>query len=223
MGQKVHPIYQRLGGVSQHRSVWYADTKDYAALVKSDIEIRRFLKKLLSKAQVGAIRIERLAGKTVKVIIETARAGIIIGRKGEDIEKLKKQVSDFVGMPVHISIEEIRRPELNAQLVAENIAQQLENRVMFRRAMKRSVSSAMRLGAEGVKICVGGRLGGAEIARKEWVREGRVPLHTLRANIDYGFAEAKTTYCIIGVKVWIFKGEIFAQDDSAVAKEESKG
>jgi small subunit ribosomal protein S3 len=208
MGQKVHPTGIRLGIVKEWTSKWYADTKDYADLLNNDLEVRDFLKKRLSQASVSRIQIDRPA-KNAHITIHTARPGVVIGKKGEDIDKLRRVVSEKMGIPVHISIEEIRKPELDAQLVAENIAGQLERRIMFRRAMKRAVQTSMRLGAGGIRINVAGRLNGAEIARSEWYREGRVPLHTLRANIDYGFAEAKTTYGVLGVKVWIFKGEVF--------------
>lgn len=214
MGQKVHPTGMRLGIIETHRSMWYADSKRYADTLLSDIKTRRFLKKRLANASVSRIQIERPA-KNAKITIHTARPGVVIGKKGEDIEELRQKVSQLMGIPVHINIEEVRRPELDANLVAESIAQQLERRVMFRRAMKRAVSNAMRFGALGVKICVAGRLGGAEIARSEWYREGRVPLHTFRADIDYATARAKTTYGIIGVKVWIFKGEILDKDLTA--------
>jgi small subunit ribosomal protein S3 len=211
MGQKVNPIGIRLGISRDWSSRWYADTKNFAGLVNSDHKIRKLIRKRLSQASVSKIYIERPASK-VHVTIHTARPGIVIGKKGEDIEKMRREVATMLRMPlgeVRINIAEIRKPELDAQLVAEGIAQQLERRVMFRRAMKRAVTNTMRLGAGGVKIKVGGRLNGAEIARSEWYHEGRVPLHTLRAEIDYGFAEAATTYGVIGVKVWIFKGEIF--------------
>jgi len=211
MGQKVNPIGIRLGISRDWSSRWYADTKNFAGLVNSDHKIRKLIRKRLSQASVSKIYIERPASK-VHVTIHTARPGIVIGKKGEDIEKMRREVATMLKMPlgeVRINIAEIRKPELDAQLVAEGIAQQLERRVMFRRAMKRAVTNTMRLGAGGVKIKVGGRLNGAEIARSEWYHEGRVPLHTLRAEIDYGFAEAATTYGVIGVKVWIFKGEIF--------------
>lgn len=211
MGQKVHPTGIRLGIVETHRSMWYADSKRYSDTLLSDIKTRRFLKKRLANASVSRIQIERPA-KNARITIHTARPGVVIGKKGEDIEELRQKVSQLMGIPVHINIEEVRRPELDANLVAESIAQQLERRVMFRRAMKRAVSNAMRFGALGIKICVSGRLGGAEIARSEWYREGRVPLHTFRADIDYAVATAKTTYGIIGVKVWIFKGEILDKD-----------
>lgn len=210
MGQKVHPTGIRLGIVKDWTSKWYADSKSFPLLLNNDLAVREHLKKRLSQASVSRIQIERPA-RNAKITIYTARPGLIIGKKGEDIEKLRNDVSKMMGIPVHINIEEVRKPELDATLVAENIAQQLEKRVMFRRAMKRAVTNAMRLGAEGVKINIGGRLNGAEIARNEWYREGRVPLHTLRADIDYGVAEAHTTYGVIGVKVWIFKGEVFDQ------------
>jgi small subunit ribosomal protein S3 len=213
MGQKVHPTGIRLGIVKDWTSKWYADSKDYADLLNTDLEVRSFLKQKLSQASVSRIQIDRPA-KNAHITIHTARPGVVIGKKGEDIDKLRKQVSAMMGIPVHISIEEIRKPELDAQLVAESIAQQLEKRIMFRRAMKRAVQNSMRLGAGGIKVNIAGRLNGAEIARSEWYREGRVPLHTLRADIDYGFAEARTTYGVLGVKVWIFKGEVFAGQES---------
>jgi small subunit ribosomal protein S3 len=216
MGQKVHPTGIRLGIVKQWTSKWYADTKQYADLLNTDLEIRDYLRKRLSQASVSRIQIDRPA-KNAHITIHTARPGIIIGKKGEDIDALRREVSSRMGIPVHISVEEIRKPELDAQLVAEGITQQLERRVMFRRAMKRSVQTSMRLGAEGIKINIAGRLNGAEIARSEWYREGRVPLHTLRADIDYGFAEARTTYGVIGVKVWIFKGEVFGDGEQEEA------
>jgi small subunit ribosomal protein S3 len=211
MGQKVHPTGFRLGIATDWTSKWYADSADFADFLEEDLKIREFLKKKLAQAAVSRIQISRPA-KSVAVTIHTARPGIIIGKKGEDIERLRIEVAGLVSAHlnnVKISIEEIRKPELDAQLVAEGVASQLERRVMFRRAMRRSVTNAMRIGAEGIKINVSGRLNGAEIARNEWYREGRVPLHTLRANVDYGFAEALTTYGILGVKVWIYKGEVF--------------
>lgn len=211
MGQKVHPTGMRLGIIETHRSMWYANSKNYADTLLSDLKTRSFLREKLANAFVSRIQIERPA-RNARITIHTARPGVVIGKKGEDIESLRQKVSELMGVPVHINIEEVRRPELDAQLVAESVAQQLERRVMFRRAMKRAVSNAMRFGAKGVKICVAGRLGGAEIARTEWYREGRVPLHTFRADIDYSEARAKTTYGIIGVKVWIFKGEILDRD-----------
>ncbi|MCG7907276.1 MAG: 30S ribosomal protein S3 [Candidatus Thiodiazotropha taylori] len=208
MGQKVHPTGIRLGIVKDWTSKWYADSKEYATLLNNDLEVRDYLKKRLSQASVSRIQIDRPANNA-HITVHTARPGLVIGKKGEDIDALRSEVSAMMGIPVHMSIEEIRKPELDAQLVGESIAQQLERRVMFRRAMKRAVQNAMRLGAEGIKVNISGRLNGAEIARSEWYREGRVPLHTLRADIDYGFAEANTTYGIIGVKVWVFKGEVF--------------
>ncbi|MBK1648111.1 30S ribosomal protein S3 [Rhabdochromatium marinum] len=208
MGQKVHPIGIRLGIVKDWTSKWYASSKDYPELLNKDLEVRAFLKKRLANASVSRIQIDRPA-KNAHITVHTARPGVVIGKKGEDIDKLRGVVSAMMGIPVHISIEEIRKPELDAQLVAEGIAQQLERRIMFRRAMKRAVQNSMRVGAEGIRVNIAGRLNGAEIARSEWYREGRVPLHTLRADIDYGFAEAKTTYGILGVKTWIFRGEVF--------------
>ena len=207
MGQKVHPIGMRLGIVKEHTSVWYADRKNYANYLNADLEVRAYLLDKLKNASVSRIEIARPA-QTARITIHTARPGIVIGKKGEDVEKLRQDLTKKMGVPVHINIEEIRKPELDGLLVAQSVAQQLERRVMFRRAMKRAVQNAMRLGAKGIKIQVGGRLGGAEIARSEWYREGRVPLHTLRADIDYATYEAHTTYGVIGVKVWIFKGEV---------------
>jgi small subunit ribosomal protein S3 len=220
MGQKVHPTGIRLGIVADWVSKWYADSKTFPEYVRKDYELRSYIKERLKDASVSRIHIERPA-KKANITIYTARPGIVIGKKGEDIEKLRADVSKMIGMPVNdvrINISEVRKPELDAQLVAEGIAQQLERRVMFRRAMKRAVTNTMRVGAEGIKVKVGGRLSGAEIARSEWYREGRVPLHTFRADIDYGFAEAKTTYGVIGVKVWIFKGEVFDKPDVAAAE-----
>lgn len=208
MGQKVHPTGIRLGIIKDWTSTWYAGSKDYANFLHTDIKVREFLRKKLANASVSRIQIERPASNA-RVIIHTARPGIVIGKKGEDIERLRNEISDMMGVPAQVSVEEIRKPELDAHLVAESVAQQIERRIMFRRAMKRAVTNTMRLGALGIKINVSGRLNGAEIARSEWYREGRVPLHTLRADIDYGTAEARTTYGIIGIKVWIFKGEIF--------------
>jgi len=205
MGQKVNPIGIRLGIVKDWNSKWYAG-KNYGKLLNQDINLRKYLKKKLMSASVSRIQIERPANNAV-ITIHTARPGILIGKKGGGIEALRSEIAAKLGVSVHVNIEEVRKPELDATLVAESIAQQLEQRIMFRRAMKRAVSSAMKAGAKGVKICVSGRLGGAEIARSETTREGRVPLHTFRADIDYGTAESKTTYGIIGVKVWIFKGE----------------
>jgi len=209
LGQKVHPIGFRLGIIKTWKSKWFAD-KGYAELLHEDLRIRKYIKEKLYHAGISRIEIERVANKAgkVKVNIYTARPGIIIGKKGAEVENLKKELDEMTGKEVVINIKEVRRAELDAQLVAENVAFQLERRVGFRRAMKRSVASAMKLGAKGIKIACAGRLGGAEMARREWYREGRVPLHTLRADIDYGFAEAKTKYGVIGVKVWIFKGEV---------------
>ena len=208
MGQKVHPTGIRLGIAKDWNSTWYAEKDDYAEQLKSDLMVREYLQKRLDQAAVSRIQIERPA-KSARITIHTARPGIVIGKKGEDIESLRRDVSALMGVPTHITVAEIRKPELDAQLVAEGVAQQLERRIMFRRAMKRAVGNAMRLGALGIKVCVAGRLNGADIARSEWYREGRVPLHTLRADVDYGFCEAKTTYGVLGVKVWIYKGEIF--------------
>lgn len=211
MGQKVHPTGMRLGIAADWRSKWYAEGQEYAEFLYKDLEIRSFLKQKLKDASVSRIQIERPA-KSAFITIHTARPGVVIGKKGEDIEKLRAETARRLALPlsnVKLNIEEIRKPELDSQLVAESIANQLERRIMFRRAMKRAVSNAMRLGAQGVKVSVAGRLNGAEIARTEWYREGRVPLHTLRADIDYATAEALTTYGIIGIKVWIYKGEVF--------------
>ena len=207
MGQKVHPIGIRLGIVKEHNSLWYAGPKTYADCLVTDLEVREYLFKRLKNASVSRIKIER-PSENVRITISTARPGIVIGKKGEDVERLRRDVAAKMGVPVHINIEEVRKPDVDARLVADNIAGQIERRVMFRRAMKRSVQNAMRIGAKGIKVEVSGRLGGAEIARSEWYREGRVPLHTLRADIDYATSEALTTYGIIGVKVWIFKGEV---------------
>jgi len=207
MGQKIHPTGIRLGIVKDHTSVWYADKGEYAVKLLSDLKVRKYLEEKLVNASVSRIEIERPA-QNAKITIFTARPGIVIGKKGEDVEKLRNACSKMMGVPAHINIEEIRKPELDAKLVAQSVASQLERRVMFRRAMKRAVQNAMRLGAKGIKIQVGGRLGGAEIARSEWYREGRVPLHTFRADIDYSTYEAHTTYGVIGIKVWIFKGEV---------------
>jgi small subunit ribosomal protein S3 len=223
MGQKVNPTGIRLGIVKRHTSVWYASGKDYADHLLQDMEIRDMVKKKLAAASVSRVEIERPA-QTARITIYTARPGIVIGKKGEDVEKLRTLLTAKMGVPVHINIEEIRKPDLDARLVADSVAQQLERRVMFRRAMKRVMQNAMRQGAEGIKVQVSGRLGGAEIARSERYHEGRVPLHTLRADIDYATSEALTTYGIIGVKVWIFKGEVFsfAEEQPAVAPAETK-
>ncbi len=212
MGQKVNPIGIRLGVVKDWTAKWYSGNKHYAENLISDLRLRRLLKEKLAHAAVSTVIIQRPA-QSVNITIHTARPGIVIGKKGEDIEKLRQELTRMAGMPVHLNVEEIRKPEIDALLVAENICQQLEKRIMFRRAMKRAVTNALRLGALGIKIMCAGRLNGAEIARTEWYREGRVPLHTLRADIDYGTAEAHTTYGVIGVKVWIFKGELFDQAD----------
>ncbi len=218
MGQKVHPIGIRLGIIKDWTSKWYADSKDYAEYLRTDLLVREYVRKKLANASVSRIQIERPANNA-KVIIHTARPGIVIGKKGEDIDKLRNEISQMMGVPATVSVEEIRKPELDAYLVAESVAQQIERRIMFRRAMKRAVTNTMRLGAQGIKIYVAGRLNGAEIARSEWYREGRVPLHTLRADIDYGVAESNTTYGVIGVKVWIFKGEVMGHEE--VVEEEA--
>ena len=216
MGQKVNPVGFRLGIVKDHTSVWYADSKSYADKLLNDIEVREYLRKRLASASVSRIDIERPA-QSARLTIHTARPGIVIGKKGEDVERLRGEVSRMMGVPVHINIEEIRKPELDAYLAALNVAQQLERRVQSRRAMRRVLQNAMRLGAKGIRIRVAGRLGGADIARSETYREGRVPLHTLRADIDYATAEANTTYGVIGVKVWIFKGEVIGQKEDEKA------
>jgi small subunit ribosomal protein S3 len=211
MGHKVHPTGIRLGISKDWNSKWFANKREYAQYLTADLKVREMLHKKLAQAGVSKILIERPA-KSARITIHTARPGVVIGKKGEDIEKLRQEMTRLAGRPVQLAVEEVRQPELDAQLVAENIAQQLEKRIMFRRAMKRAVTNAMRLRALGIKIMVAGRLNGAEIARTEWYREGRVPLHTLRADIDYGFSEAHTTYGTIGVKIWIFKGEVFDKD-----------
>jgi small subunit ribosomal protein S3 len=221
MGQKVHPIGIRLGIVKDHNSVWYADSKTFADKLVNDLEVRSFVEKKLAHASVSRVVIERPAN-TARITIHTARPGVVIGKKGEDVEKLRNELSKKMGVPVHINIEEIRKPDLDAKLVAQGVANQLERRVMFRRAMKRAVQNAMRQGAQGIKIQLGGRLGGAEIARAEWYREGRVPLHTLRADIDYSTYEAHTTYGVIGIKVWIFKGEVIGGKEAPVATAKPK-
>ncbi|ADN74489.1 SSU ribosomal protein S3P [Ferrimonas balearica DSM 9799] len=228
MGQKVHPNGIRLGITKPWSSTWYAEKKDYADNLFSDHEVRQFLKQELKNASVSRITIERPA-KSIRVTIHTARPGVVIGKKGEDVEKLRLKVAKLAGVPAQINISEVRKPELDAQLVGDSVASQLERRVMFRRAMKRAVQNAMRLGAKGIKIEVSGRLGGAEIARTEWYREGRVPLHTLRADIDYATSEAHTTYGVIGIKVWIFKGEVLggmpvvAEEPKAQPKRKGRG
>jgi small subunit ribosomal protein S3 len=223
MGQKVHPIGMRLGIVKDWSSRWYASSKDFADTLCADIKVREYLHKKLAQAGISRIQIDRPA-RNAKITVYTARPGVIIGKSGKEIEALRDEVNKIIKVPVHISIEEVRKPELDAKLVAESVAQQLEKRVMFRRAMKRAVSTAIRSGAKGIKSCVSGRLGGAEIARSEWYREGRVPLHTLRADIDYGLGEAFTTYGVIGVKVWIFKGEVIGDKEQAeTATEKTSG
>ena len=222
MGQKVNPLAIRLGITREWSSKWYASKKQFPFHVHTDFRVREFLRKKLAEASVSRIQIERAANK-VNITIETARPGIVIGKKGEDIEKLRAETATLLGRPladIRLNISEIRKPELDAQLVADGIAQQIEKRVMFRRAMKRAVMSTMRSGALGVKVRLSGRLNGAEIARTEWSREGRIPLHTFRADIDYGFGEARTTYGAIGVKVWIFKGEVFDEEDLTTAAPE---
>lgn len=211
MGHKVHPTGFRLGITSEWSSRWYAERSGYRDTLNTDLAVREFIRNKLSSAQVSRVQIDRPA-RSARITIHTARPGIVIGKKGEDIDRLRSEVAERLGIPVHLSVEEIRKPELDAYLVAQNIAQQLERRIMFRRAMKRAVGNAMRLGAGGIRVNVAGRLNGAEIARSEWYRDGRVPLHTLRADIDYGLAEAHTTYGILGVKVWVFNGEVFDTD-----------
>lgn len=213
MGQKIHPTGFRLAVTRDWTSRWFANSKAFPAMLREDIAVRDYLKKKLAHASVGRVVIERPA-KNARVTVFSARPGVVIGKKGEDIEQLKADLQRRMGVPVHVNIEEIRKPETDAQLIADSIAQQLEKRIMFRRAMKRAMQNAMRLGAQGIKIMSAGRLNGAEIARTEWYREGRVPLHTLRADIDYGTSEAKTTYGIIGIKVWVFKGEMVARGDA---------
>lgn len=217
MGQKAIPTGLRLGIINDWTAKWYSGSKAYADNLDSDLQLRASIKKKLANAAVSKIIIQRPA-QSINVTIHTARPGIVIGKKGEDIDNLRKELTKLAGQPVHLAVEEIRKPELDAQLVAESVGQQLEKRIMFRRAMKRAVTNAMRLRAQGIKVMVAGRLNGAEIARTEWYREGRVPLHTLRADIDYGFAEAYTTYGVIGVKVWIFKGEVFDREQEAEAE-----
>jgi len=221
MGQKVQPNGLRLGIIRDWNARWYAGKHDYAKNLAQDIQVRNYMKKRLANAAVSRITIERPA-QNINITVHTARPGIVIGKKGEDIDRIRRDISRMTSLPVQVSVEEIRKPELDATLVAESICQQLEKRIMFRRAMKRAVTNAMRLGAGGVKVMVAGRLNGAEIARTEWYREGRVPLHTLRADIDYGFAEALTTYGVIGVKVWIFKGEVFSLGQESESQAEPK-
>ena len=220
MGQKVNPIGFRLAVKKNWSSKWFSTSKNFASLLNNDIKVREFLNKKLINAAVSKIVIERPA-KNAKITIHSARPGIVIGKKGEDIETLRSSLQDLMGIPVQLNIEEVRKPEIDATLIAQSIAQQLEKRVMFRRAMKRAMQNAMRLGAQGIKIKSAGRLNGIEIARSEWYREGRVPLHTLRADIDYGVARAQTTYGIIGIKVWVFKGEVF-EDNKKILNEDSE-
>lgn len=213
MGQKIHPTGFRLAVSRNWASRWYAGNKDFAGKLAEDLQVRQFLKKRLKNASVGRVLIERPA-KNARITIYSARPGVVIGKKGEDIERLKVELTKMLGVPVHVNIEEIRKPEVDAQLIADSITQQLEKRIMFRRAMKRAMQNAMRLGAQGIKIMSAGRLNGAEIARTEWYREGRVPLHTLRADVDYGTSEAQTTYGIIGVKVWVYKGDTLGRGEA---------
>ena len=219
MGQKINPTGFRLPVTRDWTSRWYAEGRNFARTLGEDLKVRSFLQKKLRNASVSRILIERPA-KNARITIYSARPGVVIGKQGQDIEVLKNEVQKMMGVPVHVNIEEVRRPELDAQLIADSITQQLEKRVMFRRAMKRAMQNAMRLGAQGIKIMSAGRLNGAEIARTEWYREGRVPLHTLRANIDYGFSEANTTYGVIGVKVWVYKGDNFGEEVQTQEKTE---
>jgi small subunit ribosomal protein S3 len=212
MGQKIHPTGFRLAVTRDWASRWYADNRNFSGMLLEDIKVRNYLKTKLAHAAVSRVVIERPA-KNARITVYSARPGVVIGKKGEDIESLKAQLQQMLRVPVHVNIEEVRKPELDAQLIADSIAQQLQKRIMFRRAMKRAITNAMRLGAQGIKIMSAGRLNGIEIARTEWYREGRVPLHTLRADIDYGVSEAKTTYGVIGIKVWVFKGEIMAKGE----------
>jgi small subunit ribosomal protein S3 len=217
MGQKIHPTGFRLSVNKNWASRWYANSKNFATMLNEDLKVRDYLKKRLAHASVGKVVIERPA-KDARITIHSARPGVVIGKKGEDIEVLKSDLRKLLGVQmVHVNIEEIRKPEVDAQLIADSIAQQLEKRIMFRRAMKRAMQNAMRLGAQGIKIMSAGRLNGIEIARTEWYREGRVPLHTLRADIDYGFSEAKTTYGVIGIKCWVYKGEVMAKGEQPAA------
>ena len=225
MGQKTHPTGIRLGIVKRHSSLWYAEGEQYADNLLVDLKVREYIRKKLANASVSQVNIERPA-ETARITIHTARPGIVIGKKGEDVEKLRSALAKLMDLDqklVQVNIEEIRKPDLDAQLVADGVAQQLQRRVMFRRAMKRAVQNAMRQGAQGIKVQVGGRLGGAEIARSEWYREGRVPLHTFRADIDYATSEASTTYGVIGVKVWIFKGEVMDLDAAMAAPQARTG
>jgi len=216
MGQKIHPTGFRLPVTRNWGSRWFSAGPSFPKMLGEDLKVREYLRKKLRSASVGRILIERPA-KNARITIYSARPGVVIGKKGEDIELLKTELQRMLGVPVHVNIEEVRKPEIDAQLIADSIAQQLEKRIMFRRAMKRAIQNAMRLGAQGIKIMSAGRLNGIEIARTEWYREGRVPLHTLRADIDYGFSEAKTTYGVIGIKVWVFKGEMLGRGEQPVA------
>ena len=220
MGQKIHPTGFRLSVTRDWSSRWFANSKNFATMLNEDVRVRDYLKKRLAHASVGRVLIERPA-KNARVTVFSAHPGVVIGKKGEDIDQLRGDLQKIKGVPVHVSIEEIRKPETDAQLIADSIAQQLEKRIMFRRAMKRAMQNAMRLGAQGIKIMSSGRLNGAEIARTEWYREGRVPLHTLRADIDYATSEARTTYGVIGIKVWVFKGEIMGRNEQPVAAPEA--
>ena len=216
MGQKINPIGFRLALNRNWSSRWYATNKNFSSMLLEDIKVREHLKRKLGHAAVSRIVIERPA-KNARITVHSARPGVVIGKKGEDIESLKGELQRMLGVPVHVNIEEVRKPEVDAQLIADSIAQQLQKRIMFRRAMKRAITNAMRLGAQGIKIASSGRLNGIEIARYEWYREGRVPLHTLRADIEYGVSEAKTTYGVIGIKVWVFKGEVMQKSDQPIA------
>ena len=221
MGQKIHPTGFRLSVQRNWTSRWYSNSKNFPAMLQEDIKVRDFLKKKLAHAAVSKVVIERPA-KNAKITVYSARPGVVIGKKGEDIEHLRGELQKLMGVPVHVNIEEVRKPEIDAQLIADSIAQQLEKRIMFRRAMKRAIQNAMRLGAQGIKIMSAGRLNGIEIARTEWYREGRIPLHTFRADIDYGLSEAKTTYGVIGVKCWIFKGEVFDKPEVELSAAETE-
>ncbi len=221
MGQKIHPTGFRLAVTRNWASRWYATNRQFASMLAEDLEVREFLKKKLKNAAVSRILIERPA-KSARITIFSARPGVVIGKKGEDIENLKAELAKRLNVPVSVNIEEVRKPEVDAQLIADSITQQLEKRIMFRRAMKRAMQNAMRLGAQGIKIMSAGRLNGIEIARTEWYREGRVPLHTLKADIDYGFSEAKTTYGVIGVKVWVYRGDRLANGEAPVLKGEGQ-
>jgi small subunit ribosomal protein S3 len=218
MGQKIHPTGFRLAVTRDWTSRWFAPTGTYATMLHEDLKVRAYLKKRLAHASLSRVIIER-PSKNARITLFSARPGVVIGKKGEDIEALKRELQKIMGVPVHVNIEEVRKPETDAQLIADSIAQQLEKRIMFRRAMKRAMQNAMRLGAQGIKIMSAGRLNGAEIARTEWYREGRVPLHTLRADIDYGVAEAQTTYGIIGIKVWVYKGEMLGRNEKPATVE----